>query len=202
MRVGRILAENNHTISKQTIKEKELWQFESESMGFGRIGRLVFRAICDRKMLGQEVEVVAVNDLVPADALAYMLKYDSTQGRFPGTVASEKSSPDLAEDDTIVVDGHKVRCLSVKEGPAALPWKELNVDLVIESTRPVHRRHEGPGTYRSGGRKKSSFRPRRKTRTLPSYSASTRKNSTSPSTMSSRTRVARPIAWRQSSTFC
>ncbi len=102
--------------------------------GFGRIGRLVFRAICDQGLLGKEIEVVAVNDLVPADNLAYLLKYDSTQGKFPGTVTSEKSSPSVAEDDTLVVNGLKIKCLAVKEGPAALPWKALGVDIVVEST--------------------------------------------------------------------
>jgi glyceraldehyde 3-phosphate dehydrogenase len=84
--------------------------------------------------LGKEIEVVAVNDLVSADALAYLLKYDSTQGRFQGTLSSGKSGPTAAEDDLIIVDGHRVKCLAVKEGPAALPWKELKVDLVVEST--------------------------------------------------------------------
>src|SRR6201996_2186801 len=102
--------------------------------GFGRIGRLVFRAIVEQGLLEKGYEVVAVNDLVPADNLAYLVKYDSTQGRFKGTVTSEKSAPDVAEDDTLVVNGHKIKCLAVKEGPAALPWKELGVDLVIEST--------------------------------------------------------------------
>ena len=102
--------------------------------GFGRIGRLVFRAICDQGLLGKEIDVIAVNDIVPADNLAYLLKYDSTQGRFQGVVASEKSSPSLAEDDTLVVNGCKIKCLAVREGPAALPWKALGVDLVVEST--------------------------------------------------------------------
>ena len=102
--------------------------------GFGRIGRLVFRAICDQGLLGKEIEVVAVNDIVPADNLAYLVKYDSTQGKFPGTVTSEKSAPAVAEDDMLVVNGHKIKCLAVKEGPAALPWKALGVDIVVEST--------------------------------------------------------------------
>ncbi|HUI06522.1 MAG TPA: type I glyceraldehyde-3-phosphate dehydrogenase [Verrucomicrobiae bacterium] len=102
--------------------------------GFGRIGRLVFRAICDQGLLGREIDVVAVNDIVPADNLAYLLKYDSTQGRFQGAVSSEKSSPSLTDDDTLVVDGHKIKCLAVREGPAALPWKALGVELVVEST--------------------------------------------------------------------
>ena len=98
--------------------------------GFGRIGRLVFRAICDQGLLGKEIQVIAVNDLVPADNLAYLVKYDSTQGKFPGTVESKKSKPDVAEDDVLVVNGQEIKCLAVKEGPAALPWKALGVDVV------------------------------------------------------------------------
>ena len=61
--------------------------------GFGRIGRLVFRALVEQDLLGKKFDVVAVNDLVPADNLAYLLKYDSIQGGFSGTVSSKKSSP-------------------------------------------------------------------------------------------------------------
>jgi len=102
--------------------------------GFGRIGRLVFRALVEQGLLGKELDVVAVNDLVPADNLAYLVKYDSTQGAFKGSVHSEKSSPSVAEDDVLVVNGHRIQCLAVKEGPQALPWKDLGVDYVIEST--------------------------------------------------------------------
>jgi glyceraldehyde 3-phosphate dehydrogenase len=102
--------------------------------GFGRIGRLVFRALVEQGLLGKEIDVVALNDLVPADNLAYLLKYDSTQGRFQGEVSSEKSSPDLESDDLLVVNGHKIRCLAVKEGPSELPWAKLGCEIVIEST--------------------------------------------------------------------
>src|ERR1700743_2497650 len=102
--------------------------------GLGRMGRLFFRAFGEQGLLGKSVDVVAVNDLVPADNLAYRLKYDSTQGKFSGTVTSEKSQPDLAEDDVLVVNGHKIKCLAVKEGPKALPWGKLGVEIVIEST--------------------------------------------------------------------
>src|SRR3982074_122977 len=102
--------------------------------GFGRIGRLVFRAIVEQGLLEKGYKVAAVNDLVPADNLAYLLKYDSTQGGFRGEVTSEKSGKNLADDDTLAGDGHKIKCLAVKEGPAALPWKELGVEIVIEST--------------------------------------------------------------------
>src|SRR6476659_4165501 len=102
--------------------------------GFGRIGRLVFRALVEQGLLGKEIDVVALNDLVPADNLAYLLKYDSTQGRFQGEVSSEKSSPEIDSDDTLVVNGHKIRCLAVKEGPSELPWAKLGCEIVIEST--------------------------------------------------------------------
>jgi len=102
--------------------------------GFGRIGRLVFRALVEQGLLGKQLDVVAVNDLVPADNLAYLMKYDSTQGRFAGEVRSEKSSASVAEDDLLVVNGHTIKCLAVKEGPQALPWKDLGVEYVIEST--------------------------------------------------------------------
>src|ERR1700733_12605648 len=101
--------------------------------GFGRIGRLVFRAIAEQGLLGKEVEVVAVGDIVPADNLAYLLKYDSTQGKFAGTVGSKKSAADKTEDDVLIVDGKEIHVVSAKT-PAELPWKKFGVDVVIEST--------------------------------------------------------------------
>src|SRR5437870_7307321 len=101
--------------------------------GFGRIGRLVFRAIVEQGLIGKELEVVAVGDIVPADNLAYLLKYDSTQGRFRGEVSSKKSAPDKPEDDIIVVNGREIKVVSAKS-PAELPWKDLGVQIVIEST--------------------------------------------------------------------
>src|SRR5208283_5213307 len=65
--------------------------------GFGRIGRLFFRAIVEQGLLGKTIDVVAVNDIVPADNLAYLLKYDSIQGKFNGTVTSEKSAANVSE---------------------------------------------------------------------------------------------------------
>src|SRR3989449_9151798 len=121
--------------------------------GFGRIGRLVFRAIVEQGLLGKQVDVVAVNDIVPADNLAYLVKYDSTQGRFNGTVTSEKSSPSAAEDDVLVVNGHKIKCLAVKEGPAALPWKALGVDIVVESTGLFTDAEKAKGHLAAGAKK-------------------------------------------------
>ena len=121
--------------------------------GFGRIGRLVFRAIVEQGLLGKTVDVVAVNDLVPADNLAYLLKYDSTQGKFHGTALSEKSAAGVAEDDTLVVNGHKIKCLAIREGPAALPWKQLGVDFVVESTGLFTEAEKARGHINAGAKK-------------------------------------------------
>jgi len=114
--------------------------------GFGRIGRLVFRAIVDQGLLGKVIDVVAINDIVTAENLAYLLKYDSTQGRFQGTIEVENS-------DTLVINGHKIKCLAVKEGPAALPWKELGVDIVVESTGLFVDREKAAGHLSAGAKK-------------------------------------------------
>src|SRR5437764_3945442 len=120
--------------------------------GFGRIGRLVFRALVEQGLLGGKLDVVAVNDLVPADNLAYLLKYDSTQGKFAGSVASSKSAG-AAEDDLLVVDGHTIKCLAVKEGTSALPWKQLGVDYVIESTGLFTEAEKAKGHITAGAKK-------------------------------------------------
>jgi glyceraldehyde 3-phosphate dehydrogenase len=101
--------------------------------GFGRIGRLVFRALVEQGMVGKDIEVVAVGDIVPADNLAYLLKYDSSQGRFNGTVGSKKSVADKPENDVLVVNGQDILVVSAKD-PSQLPWKAMGVDMVIEST--------------------------------------------------------------------
>src|SRR5881394_788991 len=92
--------------------------------GFGRIGRLVFRAIAEQGLIGKEVEIVAVGDIVPADNLAYLLKYDSTQGRFSGEVSSRKSSAEKSEDDILIVNGKEIHVVSAKD-PSGLPWKQF-----------------------------------------------------------------------------
>ena len=89
--------------------------------GFGRIGRLVLRA----GLTNPNIEFVGINDLVPPDNLAYLLKYDSTHGRLNSKLA--------AREDGIVIDGHFVPCVSMRN-PAELPWGKLGVDYVVEST--------------------------------------------------------------------
>src|SRR5437899_6106194 len=120
--------------------------------GFGRIGRLVFRAMVEQGLVGKDVDVVAVGDIVPADNLAYLLKYDSTQGRFHGSVGSEKSSPDKPEDDVLVVNGQKIRVVSAKE-PSQLPWKQMSVDVVIESTGLFTEVEKASGHLAAGAKK-------------------------------------------------
>src|SRR3989338_1479999 len=89
--------------------------------GFGRIGRLVLRAGAQDK----NINWVAVNDITDAKTLAHLFKYDSVHGRYDGTVESTS--------DSLIIDGRKIKVLSVLE-PAKLPWKELNIDVVVEST--------------------------------------------------------------------
>jgi len=90
--------------------------------GFGRIGRMVFRAAVEHF---PDIEIVAINDLLEPDYLAYMLKYDSVHGRFKGTIA--------VEGNTLVVNGKKIRLTAVKD-PAELKWKDVGADVVVEST--------------------------------------------------------------------
>jgi len=120
--------------------------------GFGRIGRLVFRAMVEQGLVGKDLQVVAVGDLVPADNLAYLLKYDTTQGRFAGEVSSKKSSPDKTEDDVLVVNGHDIHVVSAKS-PAELPWKQFGVDIVIESTGLFTEADKAKGHITAGAKK-------------------------------------------------
>jgi len=122
--------------------------------GFGRIGRLAYRAMLEQGIVGKgkHVDVVAVGDIVPADNLAYLLKYDTTQGRFPGTYDVKKSSPDKADPDVLVVNGDELKVVSAKS-PAELPWKELGVDVVIECTGLFTEAEKAKGHLTAGAKK-------------------------------------------------
>jgi glyceraldehyde 3-phosphate dehydrogenase len=89
--------------------------------GFGRIGRMTLRALQNKP----DIEVVAVNDLTDIKTLTHLLKYDTAHGRFPGEVT--------AGDDAIIVNGHRIKMLSERD-PEKLPWKDLGIDVVVEST--------------------------------------------------------------------
>ena len=108
--------------------------------GFGRIGRLVFRAMAQ----SDELEVVAVNDLADARSLAVLLKYDSVFRAFPGTVE--------AKEGAIVVNGREVKALSIKD-PATLPWKDMGVEIAIESTGVFRTRAEIEAHLKAGAKK-------------------------------------------------
>ena len=120
--------------------------------GFGRIGRLVFRALHEQGLFGKAFEVVAVGDIVPADNLAYLLKYDSSQGRFKGSVGSKKSAADKADDDVLVVDGREIRVVSART-PAELPWAGLGVEMVVESTGLFTEAAKAKGHLSAGAKK-------------------------------------------------
>ncbi len=96
--------------------------------GFGRIGRNFYRALATQQSEGKgtDIEIVAVNDLTDNATLAHLLKFDSILGRLPEDV--------VLDGDTLVIGTRRVKALEVKEGPAAIPWGDLGVDVVIEST--------------------------------------------------------------------
>lgn len=108
--------------------------------GFGRIGRLMFRAGINNP----EIEFCCINDLVPPDNIAYLLKYDSTHGRFSGTVEAKK--------DGIVVNDKFIPCVSIKN-PEELPWKQYGVDYVVESTG-LFTTYEGASKHLKAGAKR------------------------------------------------
>ncbi|OBI46492.1 type I glyceraldehyde-3-phosphate dehydrogenase [Mycobacterium colombiense] len=115
--------------------------------GFGRIGRNFYRALLAQQEQGTaDIEVVAVNDLTDNASLAHLLKFDSILGRLPHDVS-------LEGDDTIVVGSKKIKALEVKEGPAALPWGDLGVDVVVESTGIFTNAAKAKGHLDAGAKK-------------------------------------------------
>lgn len=112
--------------------------------GFGRIGRLALRQALTRPDLKDLINIVAVNDLVPSDNLAYLLKYDSTHGRFPGTVE--------CRPDALVVNGKQIAIFNEKD-PANLPWGKLLVDYVLESTGFFTQREDAEKHLKAGAKR-------------------------------------------------
>ena len=113
--------------------------------GFGRIGRLVFRSILERRTRGQnDYDVVAVNDLTDAETLAHLFKYDSVHGTYPGEVR--------VEGGDLIIDGDRFKVFSERD-PSALPWGELGAEVVVESTG-VFRTREKAALHLQGGAKK------------------------------------------------
>ena len=128
--------------------------------GFGRIGRNFLRAAREQ---GENIEVVAVNDLTDPEALVHLFKYDSIMGRFPGEVT--------LNGDTMSVDGHEVKFLAEPD-PAKLPWGELGVDVVVESTGRFTNGSKAKA-HLDGGAKKVVLSARARRSTARSCPAST-----------------------------
>jgi glyceraldehyde 3-phosphate dehydrogenase len=114
--------------------------------GFGRIGRNFYRALATQQIEGKaaDIEIVAVNDLTDNATLAHLLKFDSILGRLPEDV--------VLDGDTLVIGTQRVRALEIKEGPAAIPWGDLGVDVVVESTG-IFTDARARGHLESGARK-------------------------------------------------
>jgi glyceraldehyde 3-phosphate dehydrogenase len=115
--------------------------------GFGRIGRNFYRALlAQQEQGGADIEVIAVNDITDNSTLAHLLKFDSILGRLPHDVT-------LEGEDTIVVGPAKIKALEVREGPAALPWGDLGVDVVVESTGLFTNAAKAKGHLDAGAKK-------------------------------------------------
>lgn len=136
--------------------------------GFGRIGRLVLR----NGIEDSNLEFVAINDLVPPDNLAYLFKYDSTHGIFKGKVEHDENH--------LIVNSKKIRCFSEKE-PEKLPWKDLNVDFVIESTGRFTDK-EGASKHLQAGAKKVVISAPAKDKTVPTFVMGVNENKYNPAT--------------------
>ena len=122
--------------------------------GFGRIGRMVFQALCDQGLLGKTIDVVAVVDIsTDADYFAYQMKYDSVHGKFKHEVSTTKSEAGKEENDTLVVNGQKIKCIMATKDPSQLPWKQLGVEYVIESTGLFTESEKAKGHLTAGAKK-------------------------------------------------
>jgi len=122
--------------------------------GFGRIGRMAFQALCDQGLLGKGFDVVGVVDIsTDADYFAYQLKYDSVHGRFKHAVSTKKSNPAAEEADTLVVNGHEVKCIMATKETSQLPWKALGVDYVLECTGLFTDAEKARGHIAAGAKK-------------------------------------------------
>lgn len=124
--------------------------------GFGRIGRLVLRAAID----DPQIEFVGINDVVPAENLAYLLKYDSTHGKAKADIRAEG-------EKTIIINGKKIPCCSILD-PAQLPWKDLKADYVVESTGKFTDR-AGAGKHLTAGAKRVLISAPAKDKDIPTF---------------------------------
>lgn len=108
--------------------------------GFGRIGRMVFR----KAILDESLDIIAINASYPAETLAHLLKYDTIHGKFDGII--------VAEDDSLVVNGRRVQLINNRD-PKQLPWKEMNIDIVIEATGKFNERSKAALHLEAGAKR-------------------------------------------------
>jgi glyceraldehyde 3-phosphate dehydrogenase len=114
--------------------------------GFGRIGRMVFNAMVEQNLIGKEIDLVAVADVsTDANYFAYQIKYDSVHGKFKGDVKGE--------GDVLTVNGHKIKCVAAAKEPGQLPWKDLGIEYVIESTGLFTDSEKAKGHLEAGAKK-------------------------------------------------
>jgi glyceraldehyde 3-phosphate dehydrogenase len=151
--------------------------------GFGRIGRMAFRAIAKQF---PNIEVVGINDLLESDYLAYMLKYDSVHGNFPGEIG--------VEGDTMVVNGKGIR-LTAEKDPANLEWGDVGADLVIESTGFFLTQDTCQGHVNAGAKKVMQSAPSKDSTPMFVYGVNHR-------TYDGQAIVSAPTAWRPSPRSC
>lgn len=157
--------------------------------GFGRIGRNFYRALLAQQQQGSaDIEVIAVNDITDNQTLAHLLKFDSILGRLPQDVS-------LEGEDTIVVGGVKIKALEVREGPAAMPWGDLGVDVVVESTGLFTNAAKAKGHLDAGAKKVIISAPATDPDLTIVLGSTT--TSTTAARTSSPTRRARRTAWRR-----
>ncbi|CAK9024853.1 unnamed protein product [Durusdinium trenchii] len=123
--------------------------------GFGRIGRMVFQAICDQNLLGTKLDVVGVVDMsTDAEYFAQLRSYDTVHGKFKHDVKIGEKDRAALDRDELIVNGNKIKCIQAsREGPKALPWKELGVEYVIESTGLFVEADKAKGHIEAGAKK-------------------------------------------------
>ena len=171
--------------------------------GFGRIGRLVFQALCDQGLLGKEIDVVAVVDIVTdADNFAYQMKYDSVHGPLQAPVATEEERARRSRNDVLVVNGDEDQVRHGDEGPAPAAVEGARRRLRHRVHRPVHRRREGQGPPRRRREEGHHLRPGQGRGEDHRDGRQRRASTTPPSTTSSPTPPAPRTAWRRWSTCC
>jgi glyceraldehyde 3-phosphate dehydrogenase len=152
--VGYICFSRKEVFTSFLLRKRLIVAIKIGINGFGRIGRMVFQAICDQGLLGKEVDVVAVVDVsTDADYFAYQMRYDSVHGRFKHTVETAKSDASKEEADILIVNGHKIKCVAATRDPSGLPWGELGVDYVIESTGLFTEYDKAAGHIAAGAKK-------------------------------------------------